>query len=890
MVIVVPKGARGAFAEPFSHYTDSMRFDHEGEIPYFHKLNKFYFPRKAFLGRKEKGLGLSDRVWRYTYEFKNEIELGLDVGIRNGSDAAKMARELNTFLQNPDKLFRRVRDEHGMLKLSKAAKGFHPGQGVYRSSYKNARRLAATETNMAYRTADYERWQQMDFVVGIEIHLSNNHTCLGRDGKPHPFTDICDELQGRYPKDFKFTGWHPHCRCYATTIFKTDEEFKADEERMLRGEEPTAPEDSENAVNDMPKQFNDWLEEHREQIELSRLRGNEPYFLRDNTEQVNTALGISQSQPAYIQPTLFDTTKPEPPKATPAEARAKVIDELRKRGSLPKEAIDKLEQITDPEEFNRRANSLQAVAERHEKRTEQQIAEIRERLSEREKKHTLIIKTANNILKVAKDYGEIDFAELEAAINAGDLTKMQTVTKTVARNISEVRKQEKALADFIPDAHDLHKQFTMQELQETATDIEYRFNTLWSKKYGYKDWEHAGVEHLKGKIEWELSNESSKYKHFQLAERVLRKKLAEVEDRIYFDGLNDKLNEMQLYFGQHKKATKLESSIDALKAAMATKDKAATQKAIADFEAHKTKLEANAAKRKAAKAPAINIEDSKPKEVALVTETAKQAGHQGSGAYFEYDASGATDVALSHTNVLKQTLLKFGATEEGKVFGKDLRTLSSQKTVNDLKTALSTMDVQYSTNKTELARLKAVVADIIEECKMQARAVGNYSFEWDYEIRHIQCGEKVTSKHRHTKKDMKERAETVERFIRCSPRWDGGVTYRGMSLSQKDLDHLITQCKAGVGDMLGSASWSTKEGTAQKFSRYHLNEKSQTFGDTIDKQVVLVTDTHKLATSITHLSKFRDREGEVLGSMTERFTFIRQETKGSVIYIYVRPT
>ena len=32
MVIVVPKGARGAFAEPFSHYTDSHRFNFNGKI------------------------------------------------------------------------------------------------------------------------------------------------------------------------------------------------------------------------------------------------------------------------------------------------------------------------------------------------------------------------------------------------------------------------------------------------------------------------------------------------------------------------------------------------------------------------------------------------------------------------------------------------------------------------------------------------------------------------------------------------------------------------------------------------------------------------------------------------------------------------------------------
>ena len=107
-----------------------------------------------------------------------------------------MARDLKQYLKHPDKLFRRVRDERGILHFSKNAAAFHPGQGVYRSSYQNARRLAVTETNMAYRTADHERWQNLDFVVGIEIHLSSNHTCKGRDGKPYRFEDICDQLQG----------------------------------------------------------------------------------------------------------------------------------------------------------------------------------------------------------------------------------------------------------------------------------------------------------------------------------------------------------------------------------------------------------------------------------------------------------------------------------------------------------------------------------------------------------------------------------------------------------------------------------------------------------------------------------------------------------------------
>lgn len=143
----------------------------------------------------------------------------------------------------------------------------------------NAMRLARTEMNIAYRTADYDRQQDLDFVVGIEVHLSGNHTCKGVKGEFH---DICDELQGRYPKDFKFTGWHPNCRCYTTTILKTPEEFKADEERIMRGEEPT--EESRNQVTDVPNNFKRWLEENEERIANARRL---PYFLRDNGVRTN---------------------------------------------------------------------------------------------------------------------------------------------------------------------------------------------------------------------------------------------------------------------------------------------------------------------------------------------------------------------------------------------------------------------------------------------------------------------------------------------------------------------------------------------------------------------------------------------------------------------------
>lgn len=252
--------------------------------------------REAFVKRKEQGLGLSDKVWRYTDQFKAEIEMGLDVGIRAGKSADELSRALRGFLREPNKLFRSVRDEHGQLQLSARAKAYHPGQGVYRSSYKNALRLAATETNIAYRAADHERQQALDFVVGVEVHLSGNHTLNGK-----PFKCMCDDLVGKYPKDFKFTGWHPNCRCYTTPILKTPEEMAADTQRILRGE-PTDGR-SVNAVGDVPEGFKTWLEENKSRIEGAK---SLPYFIKDNPKHIGSSDSHIKTQKAEIKKQRID--------------------------------------------------------------------------------------------------------------------------------------------------------------------------------------------------------------------------------------------------------------------------------------------------------------------------------------------------------------------------------------------------------------------------------------------------------------------------------------------------------------------------------------------------------------------------------------------------------
>lgn len=234
--------------------------------------------KAAFMKRKVEGLELSKRIWKYMDPFKQELEEAIDCSLTAGMSAQRLSQEVRSCLIEPDKLFRRVRDKYGNLTLSKAAKNYHPGQGVYRSSYKNAMRVARSEINMAYRSSDYERWQALDFVVGIKVNLSNNHTTTNPKGKGRiHLHDICDELAGDYPKDFKFVGWHPQCRCFATPILQPLEEMNLDRSLLNSVDYKSFP--ASNSVHDVPANFKDYLKSNKERIAGWK---NIPYYIKDN--------------------------------------------------------------------------------------------------------------------------------------------------------------------------------------------------------------------------------------------------------------------------------------------------------------------------------------------------------------------------------------------------------------------------------------------------------------------------------------------------------------------------------------------------------------------------------------------------------------------------------
>jgi len=208
---------------------------------------------KSFIERKKGGLNLSQRVWNLSSDYKSGLEAALSVGIDNGTSAKQLSKKISFYLHD----FEKLRGSY--------TERFGKATNILDCEYRAAR-LARTEINMSYRTAEQQRWNQLDFVVGYEIK---------RSGRPFACS-VCESLAGKYPKDFKFTGWHPSCRCYSIPILKTKDEFFDDSST------------SKNEVKEVPKNFKDWVALNNSRIEEAKQKGTLPYFLKDNSNFINT--------------------------------------------------------------------------------------------------------------------------------------------------------------------------------------------------------------------------------------------------------------------------------------------------------------------------------------------------------------------------------------------------------------------------------------------------------------------------------------------------------------------------------------------------------------------------------------------------------------------------
>jgi hypothetical protein len=241
-----------------------------------------------------KGLNLSQRVWNYTSQSKSEFEMAMsqaiEDGLQRGTSAETLAREVRKRLNRPDEVYRRyhlrkmqsdgtVKDTIEWRRKTVDSEGNvhftstdieRVGRGVYRSSRQNALRLTSNEINMAYRFADNQRMNADKFTRGYEIRLSNNH----------PEYDICDELQGIYPKQFVFTQWHPRCRCAVIPIVCSLDERLAYLD--LTPQQQAAWQPREGYITEYPEAFKQWCKAEADNLTASMQSGTGAYFIADN--------------------------------------------------------------------------------------------------------------------------------------------------------------------------------------------------------------------------------------------------------------------------------------------------------------------------------------------------------------------------------------------------------------------------------------------------------------------------------------------------------------------------------------------------------------------------------------------------------------------------------
>ena len=524
---------------------------------------------KAFIQsrmKRDKGLSLSDRVWNYTQQTKAEFELAvsqaIEDGISKGTSAEKLGRRVREHLNNPDMMYRRYHRKKVLADGTKkdivewrrrviGADGkVHfvkedlaaVGTGVYRSARQNALRLTITETNMAYNYANCKRWTEEPFVLGIRIRLSGNH----------PAPDICDTLQGEYPRDFMWRGWHPRCRCSQSPILmdRDSDEWKklramdADEYKKYK---------SPNRITAAPAAFQEWCKKNKEKLTKAREAGKLPYFVRDNEKAVGKLLGWKNAEPT--------------------------------KGAA----------LTKQEEIKARA------AQRHANRTPEEIADIRRRAKEREDRHALMRKTAANVLKAAADYPEVSLDALRKAIKADNLDAMYALAKQTARQLAPIKKDERALSVLIPDVHEWRKQFSSAELHKVYKSVESSL----------KEWSALPLEEQAENLKYMWSEllggnkygVQSRYKEWKVAQAAFKRKYTQVVDAIDWRKIDSTLEAAKAF---QTKSQQYRALVGKLEAAVTAKDKAEAQKVIADILKKREQLEKAAAARTAKKTEVIS--------------------------------------------------------------------------------------------------------------------------------------------------------------------------------------------------------------------------------------------------------------------------------------------
>ena len=566
--------------------------------------------------KTKNGLNLAQTVWNYCQQTKSEFEMAMSNtiadGIKKGSSAEEIGKSIRKYLNDPDMMYRR----YHTIKVQKNGKKKDVvtwrrrriidgkvrfieeplekvGMGVYRSARKNALRVARTEINSAYHKARNERWQNEPFVIGQYIHVSPQHN----------IDDICNDLEGRYPKDYVWISWHPQCICTSDPITIQGEEKKEFYKRLMAGEDMSNYV-SPFAVLTMPEKYNQYIKDNSEAIVKAGMRGKLAWHLQDNTKYWAHLLSPSDRKKLGLKA---------------VSSRELILAKAKERHALrTKEQIDKIQSRWDKHRrdyYNGLVHNLlgsksvtdiksQDLFERYyairyaikDKKSASEIASLFDRFKRgyQTKLAWTDRKVAMNIMKVAANYGETDVSSVLSALKSANYTLARKEAKTLANAISAIKKDELSLSALIPDVNKWHKQFTSHELHGVYDAVESKL----------AQWQSLTLEKQASKLQFEavdflggnMHGVQQKYATWKVSQAAYLKKLDEVKTAIDWVNINKAYADVKGYKTQSKIYHKL---IYDLEHAMLAKDKTLAEQLLYEAKQKKETLINAKAKRNA---------------------------------------------------------------------------------------------------------------------------------------------------------------------------------------------------------------------------------------------------------------------------------------------------
>lgn len=568
--------------------------------------------------KTKNGLNLAQIVWNYCQQTKSEFEMAMSNtiadGIKKGSSAEEVGKSIRKYLNDPDMMYRR----YHTIKVQKNGKKKDVvtwrrrriidgkvrfieeplekvGMGVYRSARKNALRVARTEINSAYHKARNERWQKEPFVIGQYIHVSPQHN----------IDDICNDLEGRYPKDYVWISWHPQCICTSDPITIQGEEKKEFYKRLMAGEDMSNYV-SPFAVLTMPEKYNQYIKDNSEAIVKAGMRGKLAWHLQDNTKYWAHLLSPSDRKKLGLKA---------------VSSKELILAKAKERHALrTKEQINKIQSRWDKHRrdyYNGLVHNLlgsksvtdiksQDLFERYyairyaikDKKSASEIASLFDRFKRgyQTKLAWTDRKVAMNVMKVAANYGETDISSVLSALKAANYTLARKEAKTLANAISAIKKDELSLSALIPDVNKWHKQFTSKELHGVYDAVEMKL----------AQWQSLTLEQQAKKLQFEaidflggnMHGVQQKYATWKVSQAAYLKKLDEVNTAIDWININKAYADVKGYSTQSKVYHKI---LFDLKNAMVAQDKDLAKQLIQEAKDKKNSLIQLKAKRAANK-------------------------------------------------------------------------------------------------------------------------------------------------------------------------------------------------------------------------------------------------------------------------------------------------